>query len=330
MNDSLSALVDPYARALQDYLDGAGEAALQRAYELGRQAIDGHLGVLDMAAIHHTALVRVLSPSRTPENGAQITQQAGAFFAESLSPFEMTQRGFQEAILKLRELNETLERSQEQLRALSAHQQSVREQERTRIAREIHDELGQQLTGLKMDVAAFQKGLGEDHLLLKKTKAMSQLIDTTIRTVRRIATDLRPSILDDLGLPAAIEWQLQEFQTRVGIQCQLITNIDEIALDPDRLTAIFRVFQETLTNVARHANATQVEVNLEKNTDTLRLQIRDNGRGISEQEIFGTRSLGLLGMRERVYLLSGSLEIQGKPGQGTTVLVQIPLIKFQP
>jgi len=181
-----------------------------------------------------------------------------------------------------------------------------------------------------MDVAALQKGLGEAHLLLKKTKAMSQLIDTTIGTVRRIAMDLRPAILDDLGLPAAIEWQLQEFQTRVGIQCQLITNIDEIALDPDRLTAIFRVFQETLTNVARHANATQVEVNLEKNTDTLRLQIRDNGRGISEQEIFGTRSLGLLGMRERVYLLSGSLEIQGKPGQGTTVLVQIPLIKFQP
>jgi signal transduction histidine kinase len=156
------------------------------------------------------------------------------------------------------------------------------------------------------------------------------LIDSTVQTIRRIATDLRPGILDDFGLMAAIEWQLQEFQTRAGIECRLSSKVGHLNLDPETSTALFRVFQETLTNVARHANATQVEVLLEEQPNALLLQVRDNGRGISERETFGTKSLGLLGIRERVRLLSGELSIQGNPGKGTTVQVRIPLDGSQP
>src|SRR5207244_2973139 len=161
---------------------------------------------------------------------------------------------------------ERLRRSREQLRSLSAHLQSVREEERTHIAREIHDELGQMLTGLKIDLSWLENRLGRNGhpktqpLLLDKIKSISNLVGSTIQTVRRISTELRPGVLDDLGLTAAIEWQGQEFQARTGIRCKFNCNVEEVKLDPDRSTAVFRIFQETFINVARHANATQVEV----------------------------------------------------------------------
>jgi signal transduction histidine kinase len=217
------------------------------------------------------------------------------------------------------------QRSTEQLRELSARLQSVREEERTQIARAIHDELGQALTGLKMDIAWLQKHLDlPQPALLQKTQAMSDLIDTTIQTVRRISTELRPGILD-LSLAATIEWQLHEFQTRTGIESILISAPEEIRLDADGATTVFRIFQEILTNVVRHAGATRVEVILEETALFLTLQVQDNGRGITESEINGPKSIGVLGMQERARLRAGEVQFQGTPGKGTTVTVRLPL-----
>ena len=225
---------------------------------------------------------------------------------------------------------EKLRRSLEQLRALSVYLQYVREDERSRISRQVHDELGQALTGLKMDLYWMANRLPKKFRSVHgKTKAMSAHIDATIQTVRRISTELRPGILDDLGLAAAIEWQAQEFQKRTHIQCAVNSELKEPVLDADLNTAFFRIFQETLTNVIRHANATRVEVRVVLEGTHLMLEVKDNGRGISEAEINNTQSIGLLGMRERAALLGGELAIAGAPAQGTTVTVRIPLSRPQ-
>ncbi len=223
-----------------------------------------------------------------------------------------------------------LENSRAQLLLLAQHEQTRREEDRARMAREIHDELGQALTGLKMDLAWLQKHTRPKQKdLLQKLRDMSDLVDTTIQDVRRIATELRPSMLDDLGLVPAMEWQLQEFQKRSGIRCRFTSDLEEVTLDAEETTVLFRILQETLTNVARHAAATRVEVSLHEEQAYVRLQVRDNGRGITAGEVEGSRSFGLLGMRERVLLRSGDFSIQGTPGQGTTVVIKLPRSKGQ-
>jgi signal transduction histidine kinase len=224
-----------------------------------------------------------------------------------------------------------LAQSREELRRLSARLEAAREEERTRLAREVHDELGGALTSLKMDVARLRRGAeaGDVAGVGARAAAMLSLIDQTIHTVRRIATDLRPGILDDFGLIAAIEWQLQEFEQRSGLECQFATEVADLEMASDSATAIFRVFQETLTNIARHAHASRVQVRLSLEGDDFTLVIRDDGRGISDQQRFGSGSLGLLGMRERVHMLSGELEISGQPGAGTEVRVRLPLARLQ-
>ena len=219
-----------------------------------------------------------------------------------------------------------LSRSREQLRTLAARLQSIREEERSRIAREVHDVLGQALTGIKMDTAWILAKLPEGHTkLVARTKSMSSLIDSMVQMVRRIATDLRPGLLDNLGLVAAVEWQASEFQARTGITCQVTSNLRDASLASDSATAIFRIFQETLTNVARHAQATAVTVNISEQQDRVVLQVVDNGRGIDLAEVTQSKSVGLLGMRERAAILGGELVISGTAGQGTTVVLSIPL-----
>ena len=240
------------------------------------------------------------------------------------------QRAMREAGIRAerKRAEDKLRRSLEQLRALSVYLQYVREDERIRISRQVHDELGQALTGLKMDLYWLAHRLPKKYRLMhEKTKAMSAHIDETIQTVRRIATELRPGILDDLGLVPAIEWQAQEFEKRTRIQCQVTSELKEVTLDQDLNTAFFRIFQGTLTNVIRHAQATRVEVSIRADDEACVLEVKDNGRGISEAEINDTRSIGLLGMRERAALLNGELSITGAPGQGTTVSVRIPLAR---
>lgn len=225
-----------------------------------------------------------------------------------------------------RRAQEQLRESHEQLRALSVYLQHVREEERTRIAREVHDELGQALTSCKLDLSLLANKLPKNLTPLKeKAKALSAHIDATIQTVRRIATELRPGILDHLGLIAALEWQANEFQTRTGIKCDVRTDLHEPVLTADLATAFFRIFQETLTNVIRHAGATHVLVHLKEASGRIILEVKDNGRGISADEITNPGSMGLLGMKERAALLGGSFKIGLTSGtKGTLVTVSIP------
>ncbi len=212
----------------------------------------------------------------------------------------------------------------EQLRALAARLQSVREEERTRVAREIHDELGQTLTAIKIDLVFLISERPEDQEhRFQRGQSILKLVEATIQAVRRISTELRPAILDDLGPVAAVEWAAEEFQARTGIKCHIDLADADIAIDPERATALFRIFQETLTNVARHANATEVNVRLSEEDGYLVLEVRDNGRGIGREQL-SARSLGILGMRERALLIGGELNISGSPGQGTMVRVRIP------
>jgi signal transduction histidine kinase len=221
---------------------------------------------------------------------------------------------------------EKLRRSLDQLRALTTHLQSVREEERTRIAREVHDELGQALTGLKLDMSFLATRLPRGSTALQdKARTMIEHIDETIQTVRRIATELRPGILDSLGLVAAIEWQANEFQTRTGVPCVVTAAVSETAWDQQFSTVFFRIFQETLTNIMRHANASRVDVRLTEQERQLVLVVKDNGRGIAEEEIAGSRSLGLVGMRERAKLIGGEITLRGAPNQGTRVTLRAPL-----
>jgi signal transduction histidine kinase len=225
--------------------------------------------------------------------------------------------------VELHRKSERLKESEDKLRRLAAHLISVREEERAHIAREIHDELGQVLTGIKMEVGWLAKRLTEPQLL-EKTDSMSKLIDSTVQTVRKIATGLRPEMLDDMGLVAAIGWQAKDFQKRTGIRCRVKLPPETTKLDIDVATTAFRIFQEILTNVARHSRATRVDIDLGVTDEQVGLEVHDNGVGIAESDLHGRKSLGLLGMHERALLFGGEVSITGSPGHGTRVAVTIP------
>ena len=226
---------------------------------------------------------------------------------------------------------EKLKASTARLRALSGRLQSAREEEGIRIARAIHDELGSALTGLKWDIEGVNKIFSDtvDEVRIQsareRIKTISSSIDETINIVRRIASELRPGVLDDLGLVAAVEWQAQQFEHRTGITCAFTAPWDTIDLRQDHATTIFRIFQEILTNVLRHAHATKLDVTMSKHETSFTLKVKDNGRGITEAEKSNNRSLGLLGMRERVQLIGGSIHIEGEAGKGTVVTVNVPM-----
>jgi signal transduction histidine kinase len=229
---------------------------------------------------------------------------------------------YQQRLITVGELKET----SKQLHDLAANLESVREEERTQIARELHDQLGQALTAMKFDLAWLTDQLKQkDPLLAQKTKTVTEQMDTTIKTVRRIATELRPGMLDDLGLAASIEWQARDFGKRAGIMCAVSVPYEDLHLTRSQSVALFRIFQEALTNVARHASAQHVKVRLTSTPEAVTLQVHDDGRGIQTQEIAGLHSLGLLGMKERATRLGGNFTIRGAPGSGTVVTVTIPV-----
>jgi PAS domain S-box-containing protein len=227
-------------------------------------------------------------------------------------------------ISEVKRAEQEVRASSEQLRKLAARLVSVREEERTRISREVHDELGQSLTAVKMDLAWLAGRLPRSNAQMQeRIRTTRQLASRIIQSVRRISTELRPGVLD-LGLAAAVEWQVQEFQARTGIQCKVRLLTQEV-FAPDVSTALFRILQETLTNIARHAKATRVEVVKQKQRDRLVLQIHDNGRGFNPEDPALSKSLGLLGMRERAAILRGGVNVSSAPGKGTTVTAWIPL-----
>lgn len=228
-------------------------------------------------------------------------------------------------ITERKKAEEAIKMGEEHLRNLTAYIQKVSEIERTNIAREIHDELGQALTVLKIDLSWMKKRLDQDQTqFIEKIDAMSKIIDKTIITMKKISTDLRPGLLDDLGLSAAIEWQSEEFEKRTGIHCSIRIDPKDITFDKDRNTALFRILQETLTNIARHAEATEVSISLEARDGEIQLTVQDNGRGIRDDELSNPQSFGLMGMRERAIMFGGNALIEGFPGRGTTVTVRIP------
>jgi len=226
-----------------------------------------------------------------------------------------------------RRKEERIRESRELLRRLLGRLQSLVEEEKMHISREIHDQLGQALTALKWDLSRIRKRLLSDGLA-KQSAGINKIelsVNRIIGTVRKIATELRPGILDELGVIAAIEWMARDFQKRTGIGCKVTIRAVDTISDSIRATAIFRIVQETLTNVVRHAAASQVDVILEEKDNTLIVEVGDNGIGILEERIFSSKSLGLLGIRERVLMLGGKIVIRGKPGKGTLVRVTLPV-----
>jgi PAS domain S-box-containing protein len=231
-------------------------------------------------------------------------------------------------ITERRRSEEEIAASREQLRALAARLVGVREEERALMAREVHDNLGQMLTSIKMGLIWVSSRLQPEQGKLRERAAdTAELIDTTIETVRQISRELRPGILDDLGLVAALEWEVKEFERRTGVVCDFVSRLSEEVRDTQTATALFRILQEALTNVARHAAAHRVEVELESNNQRLRLLVSDNGRGITQTEINDKSALGLLSMRERAYAMGGQVAISGQAGVGTTIVAEVPLPK---
>ncbi len=228
-----------------------------------------------------------------------------------------------------------VQRVYEQLQLISVGRMSVREEERRMIARGIHDEFGQVLSALKMEVSILNKKLLKkkgtmSHMKLKKEiHGIGRMIDNALETVHRVIAELRPEILNHLGLRGAIEWQAHEFQVRTGIPVEIRADPETVTVnDPAFATALFRIFQEALFNVGKHAMASRVETSIQKTNEFLSLQIKDNGRGISESDLLKTDAFGILGLKERVFLINGNVEIKGIPNQGTTVTVRIPLQLF--
>ncbi|HSD37212.1 MAG TPA: PAS domain-containing sensor histidine kinase [Rhodocyclaceae bacterium] len=224
---------------------------------------------------------------------------------------------------------DALRRSKEELRELAALAQSVREQEKSRIARELHDELGQSLTALKMDVIALRGEIGNEGPpdrkgMSERIARIESMLNQTVAATRRISADLRPLMLDDLGLTAAVEWVVQEFTDRSHAECIVVTTGDLDLQDP-HATAVFRVLQESLTNIAKHANASRVDVLIERSAEQIHLRVQDDGSGFSLESPRKRNSHGLLGVRERAYLLGGESQISSTPGEGTTVELWLPL-----
>jgi PAS domain S-box-containing protein len=230
-----------------------------------------------------------------------------------------------EDITDQKKAQKELERSRQELRNLSVHLQSVREEESTRVARKIHDELGQSLTALQMDLSWLENRLPAGNPdIREKMRSMSDLVDSTIESVHKIMLELRPSMLDDLGLPAAMEWQAGDFQKRSGVRCQVHICCREDMIDKELATAVFRIFQETLTNIARHAKATNCRMSLTGNDKELCLEVADNGIGITQWQVDAPRSFGMIGMRERAHLFGGTVHVRNLKPSGTMVRVVIP------
>ncbi len=212
------------------------------------------------------------------------------------------------------------------LHQLSNHLQHIREEERIQIARDIHDELGQQLTGLKMDASWLNKKIGVgDKTIYNKLTDMIKLIDEAVKSVRRISSDLRPSMLDDLGLVAALEWHSHETETRYGIPVKFHSDCNDTEISIEKSTGLFRIFQEALNNAVKHAKAHSIISRLTKTDDNIILQINDDGVGMNEEEVKSKKTLGLLGIKERVFILSGKYTMKSEPGKGTFIQIEIPL-----
>jgi len=296
-------LLERYRRALEDHLDGGGEAALACAYELGRSAIGEGVGVLEMAVLHHEAL-QALVPRPDP---AQVAAAAHAFFMESLSPFEMTHRGYREANTALRRLNERLE------------------EEAQHIAHALHDEAAQLLASVHVALAGLSRDLPPS--VQRRLEEIRGLLDQVEGELRRLSHELRPTMLDDLGLVPALEFLAEGVAKRAGLVVA-VTGSTQGRLPSRVETTLYRIVQEALTNAARHAHATHVEVRLRREPQAIGCSVADDGVGFDAAAVLapgGRHGLGLAGIRERLDPLGGTLQVTSAPGAGTRLSVSVPL-----
>jgi signal transduction histidine kinase len=308
VTDQSTDLAAAYGAALRHYLGRRDEADLQRAYELGRLALGNGVGVLDLAMVHHDALGDVLRSQAGAEDAAEIAQRSAGFLVETLSPFEMTHRGFRESAIALRHLYERLE------------------SEIKRIAHALHDESGQLLASIYLalrDVDGEVTPAGRVRL-----RNINQLLGQVEGQLRRLSHELRPTALDDLGLMPALEFLAEGVSMRTGIAAT-VEGSTEGSMPLLVETAVYRIAQEALTNVARHAAATRVVIRLWRDGRALRCMIQDDGAGFDVDATLakkGTaRGMGLPGIQERVAALGGALRVRSTPGAGTELDLSIPV-----
>ena len=302
-----AGLTEQYTAALDEYLRGGGEESFQRSYELGRRALDGGTGVLKMVQMHHEAFASVLRSYGNAENNARLFESGWKFLMESLTPFEMAHRGFQEANQVLRQWNERLER------------------EAKRIAQALHDDVGQLLACVHVSLQTCRSKMEPSQQgQLKQVQDFLYQIEDEIR---RLSHELRPTIHDDLGLLPALRFLANGFAKRGGLSITVEGSAVERLPNPIE-TALYRITQEALQNVQKHAQAQAVHVTLRRRSDALDCSIRDDGVGFNVDEVLkkdGQRGLGLIGMQERLSALGGTLEIHSGRGQGTSLVVTIPV-----
>jgi signal transduction histidine kinase len=354
MSLTMDELTRRYGAGLRRYLAQANETALQRAYELGRETIAGGLGVMDLAAAHEAVLTALLAESKTSTERDRAWRLGAAFFAESLWPFEMMQRGFCEANRMLRDLNDVLagrarqlavanqdlsreiaERrrveaalhtSEENLRQLSNQILFAQEEERKRISRELHDEVGQSLTGISLTLMMLRRNASNRATAARIADVQAQL-QQTMETIHNFTRELRPAMLDHLGLIPALRSYVRNFCRRTGLQVQLRAAPAVEELGMEEKIVLFRVTQEGLTNVAKHARARHAAVVIRRNNGHISMEVQDDGKAFPVERTSNGRSkksLGILGMQERVRLVNGDFVLKSRPGKGTTVRVQIP------
>jgi signal transduction histidine kinase len=301
----METLEDQYTAALRDSIAGMGESSLQQAYELGRKALADGLGVLDMAAMYHKALAAGLPRHSTHEETVLMLQTGASFFAESLSPFEMTHRGFRETNIGLRHLNQTLER------------------EIQRIAHALHDEAGQLLASVYLALEEVARNLPPAREPLLKVKGLLDLIEGQLR---RLSHELRPTILEEMGLLPAVKFLAEGVTARTGLSIT-VEGDSEFSPTPLLSATVYRIIQEAFTNVARHAKATHVHVTIQHELQTLRCSVRDNGVGFDVASLSartGEGGLGMIGIRERLNSIGGDLVLMSTLGRGTELVITIP------
>jgi signal transduction histidine kinase len=306
-NNLQQTLAESYLGSLRDYLSGGGEDCLGRAYEIGRAALaEGH-SILEIIHLHHTVLQRLLQELREHEEAVAVLQGAGAFLAEVLSPYEMTHRGFREAVFALRHLNEMLEL------------------EAKRIAHALHDEAGQLLAVVHLALADLDRELPAP--LHDQVGDVRVLLDQIDEQLRRLSHELRPTILDDLGLVPAIEFLAEGVSKRTKQAISVHASLKERLPTSVEIT-LYRIVQEALTNAGKHSRARNVHIRIDRSGAHVRCSIRDDGAGFDIPAVLSRRGdtgLGLLGMQERLNAMGGTLHIDSSPGQGTSILINVPL-----
>ncbi len=301
MDVSVPTLAERYAEILREYLHDTSEISLTRGYEVARRALKDGGGILDMAVIHHQSLRRLFAEREISD---ELLEKAGDFFAECLSPFEMSHRGAQEGTRALRHLNEVLEA------------------ELKRIAHALHDEAGQLLASVHIALADVADDLPPP--ARKRFGEIEQLLRQIEAELRSLSHELRPTVLDNLGLLPALEFLAEKVAKRAGLAVSVAAETER-RLPPAVETALYRIVQEALNNVVKHAHASTVKIELECTPFKVACRVCDDGSGFVPRGEPGVQGLGLLGIRERLNALGGSLRVVTEPGRGTTILTDIPL-----